>query len=92
MKWEGCVKIHENCGGVVRWVEAIHTPGVGYYGECVGCGETEIVVEDVIPIEEVDHREVRLVAPDELESLEWDDSADWDKNQDRLSSEVSANA
>ena len=50
-EWEDCAKIHEGCGGIVRWVEAVHWKGVGYYGECLHCGEDHLTVEEIIPLE-----------------------------------------
>lgn len=87
-KWEDCAKIHEGCGGLVRWVEAIRTPGVGYKGECTACGVEELVVEEIIPIEDYRPRDLYSVPPSELASLEWNEAVDWEANQDRLSSEV----
>ncbi|AAM88760.1 hypothetical protein PhiCh1p87 [Natrialba phage PhiCh1] len=87
-EWEFCAKIHEDCGGVVRWVEAVDTPGVGYQGECLGCGETEIVVEAIIPIEDLGPSDVLELNPADLDDLRWDYDADFDENQERLLQEV----
>lgn len=95
-RWEepAYIKIHEGCGGRVRWVEAIDTPGVGYTGECDACGRGRIVVEDIIPVQvrgewsrgsEYDVREAVLDASTEaLAGLEWDEKSDFETNQSRL--------
>lgn len=81
-------KIHEGCGGYVRWVEAFDQPGVGYTGECLWCGHSRIVVEDIIPIkarpDQTGYQLVKDVDPDTLAELEWDDDADFEENQKRL--------
>lgn len=91
----GTVKIHQNCGGLVRWVEAVCTPGVGHYGHCLECDHEEIVVEQIIPVLPADPevQPTDVVNEDEegtLAQLAWDDDADWEENQERLRSEVSA--
>lgn len=45
------LKIHQHCGGMVRWVEAYDDPHVGFTGQCLECGEEGIVVEDILPFE-----------------------------------------
>lgn len=84
----GTMKIHEGCGGLVRWVEAVRTPGVGWTGECLTCHDEQIVVEDIVPIQtEADEQIPELVNAmdrDDLAALAWDDDADWDTNQTRL--------
>lgn len=90
----GTVKIHENCGGLVRWVEAIKTPGVGYHGECLRCHDDRIVVEDILPLlveqDDVYPTDIRDQNDhDTLAALQWDDDADWDENQERFQQEVS---
>jgi len=88
--WDGCVKIHENCGGVCRWVEAIDRRGVDYTGECTACGKTNIPVGGMIPIEFASRVEVLNVAPCEtLELLEWSDDDTWEQNQERLGTTLS---
>jgi len=83
--WDGCVKIHEGCGGVCRWVEAVDRRGVGYTGECLHCGGQDLPTEQMIPLEPYTHEQVLRVAPcDALASLKWDESGDWDANQHRL--------
>lgn len=44
----GWAKIHAECGGLVRWVEAYNRPGVGWVGECLDCGTTNIVEEHIV--------------------------------------------
>jgi hypothetical protein len=91
----GTVKIHEGCGGLVRWVEAVRTPGVGYYGECLECHSERVVVEDIVPVLPDDPNinptdVVNESDQDTLAQLDWDDDSDWDENQARFRSEVSA--
>ena len=83
-EWEDCAKTHEGCGGVVRWVEAVETPGVGYYGECLLCGREELVIEDIIPIEKLDPQDALNADPEDLEDFYWDYDALWEENQKRL--------
>lgn len=89
-QWEDCLKIHENCGGLVRWVEAVHDPHVGYYGNCLACGLDDIVVEQIIPIKEAKPEAGVILEKDSsrLADLEWDDDASWNENQERLKEEV----
>lgn len=87
-KWTDCVKIHENCGGIVRWVEAIDQPGVGWTGDCTHCTADAIPVERIIPIRGLEHRDALQLSVDELRELEWDDDDTWNHNQKRLGSEV----
>ncbi|TKX54679.1 hypothetical protein EXE43_20525 [Halorubrum sp. SS5] len=89
-KWTDCVKIHENCGGIVRWIEAIDRPGVGWTGKCTHCGERNIVVERMIPVRGLDHSEAFQLSTDQLRQLEWDESDTWRHNQKRLGKEVEA--
>lgn len=89
--WDGCTKIHENCGGLVKWVEAIDTPGVGYFGQCERCQEEQIVVERIIPIETGQSELGKLLNQgdyESVESLRWEDDESWDKNQQRLKQEL----
>lgn len=96
-RWPNCVKIHENCGGIVRWVEAIMTPGVGYQGECVECGEGELVVEEILPVELPD--DVRSAHQHEFwgayrlknwRDMEWDAEASWEENQQQFKERLGA--
>lgn len=91
-RWPGCVKFHEHCGGLVRWVEAVETPGVGYTGECIDCGEERLVVEEILPVEVPDGMRIaefkRQLDGDEFDGAAWDDDADWDANQTRLRERV----
>ena len=86
------MKVHESCGGLVRWVEAYDDPGVGFVGECLECGEDRIVVERIIPVNvPKGHTSIEVHNEHEIETLrelEWDDTATWSANQDRLQSEL----
>jgi len=93
-KWESSsvAKIHENCGGLVRWVEAYDDPHIGYTGECLECGREGIVVEAIIPVECPDgaiatdvFNEADLAT---LRDLEWHDAEDYETNQTRLQQQV----
>jgi hypothetical protein len=44
----GWVKIHENCGGLVRYAEAYENPHVGWTGLCTHCGDDNIVEERIV--------------------------------------------
>lgn len=88
-KWTDCTKIHEDCGGIVRWVEAVHKPGVGWTGECLYCEEQGIVVEDMLPIRGLDVEDAAEVDLQTRRELEWDESDTWRHNQKRLAEEVS---
>lgn len=89
-KWESnaFAKIHEGCGGLVRWVEAFDDPHVGYTGECLECGDERVVIEDIIPIRCPDGKiatdVVNAADIGTLRDLSWDADADWDENQERL--------
>lgn len=87
-RWKHCVKIHEGCGGICRWVEAVEDPNVGYTGECITCGEEEIVVEGMIPLEGFGTQDLLDVSPSDLAELSWDDESGWEANQRRLGDEV----
>lgn len=89
-KWTECTKIHENCGGIVRWVEAIDQPGVGWTGECLACGEEHIVVEEMLPIRGLDTETAFEASREDLRELEWDENDTWRHNQKRLAKEVEA--
>lgn len=89
----GTVKIHENCGGLVRWVEAVQTPGVGYHGDCLECDAEELVIEDILPlltpgpnVHDVDV--VNETDRETLADLKWADDLDWEANQARFREEV----
>lgn len=81
-------KIHEGCGGLVRWVEAVDQPGVGFTGECLECAREHIPVEDIIPIRsDTGQSGMELVSDvdqDTLADLEWDEDAEFTDNQTRL--------
>lgn len=85
-------KVHENCGGLVRWVEALDRPAVHFTGECQHCGEENIVQERIIPIEVRDDREyrnlIRGMPESERAELEWDDDAEWRDNQKRFAQQI----
>jgi|GEM_PF-5544296 len=91
-RWDGCIKLHENCGGLVRWVEAVHTPGVGYFGECIGCGESDLVVEEIVPVEVPDGERIaefkERAGGIGRDAVSWDDESDWDANQERLQEQI----
>lgn len=95
MIWRDCAKIHEGCGGVARWVEAIDRPGVGWHGECTRCQRSGLPTEAMVPIEEYDEHELRSdenATATELADLHWDEGADWEANQRRLAMEIDAMA
>jgi hypothetical protein len=48
----GWVKIHQNCGGLVRWVEKYDDPHVGWTGQCTHCGREAIVEERIVFVTE----------------------------------------
>lgn len=90
-RWEGCMKIHEGCGGLCKWVEAIETPGVGYYGKCMACQTNRIVVEQMIPITKAKVEAGVLLDnddPDKLSDIKWDSDLDWEENQKRLKEQI----
>lgn len=43
------LKVHRQCGGMVRWVEAFDIAGVGMTGECLECGRENVPVEEILP-------------------------------------------
>ncbi|AGN33801.1 hypothetical protein HALG_00013 [Halorubrum virus CGphi46] len=81
-------KIHEGCGGVVRWVEAVDVPGVGWQGECLHCGDTRLPLEAIMPIRGLDVDDALDAPRDALAELQWDDGDTWRHNQKRLGTEV----
>jgi hypothetical protein len=89
------LKIHDGCGGLVRWVEAIDTPGVGFTGECVSCYDTDLPKERIVPVEApagTDERAsvLAMCEPERRQYLRWDDDEDWETNQARLRAKVEA--
>jgi hypothetical protein len=86
-KWESnaYAKIHENCGGLVRWVEAYDNPHVGYHGECLRCHEDRIVEEDILPVECPDGMIATDVVDEldteEIAAFDWPLDADYDDKQ-----------
>lgn len=86
------VKVHEGCGGLVRWVEAMNQPGVHYTGQCQHCGREGIPMEKMIPLEYGGDDEYENAIHDmgrrEREKLSWDETASFDENQDRLEEEI----
>ena len=87
-KWTDLTKIHENCGGIVRWVEAVTDPTTGWTGECLHCGEDRIVVEQMLPIRGLPIEDALEASREDLAELQWDDEVTWNHNQKRLASEV----
>lgn len=89
-KWEhNFLKIHEGCGGLVYWVEAVQVPGVGYTGKCMDCTVDRIPVEQMIPVNVVDFEDEPVeiaskVSSEKLEDLSWDQDSSWDENQERI--------
>ena len=84
--WGGHVKIHEGCGGVCRWVEAVDTPGVGFQGECTRCRQSELQVEEMLPMpKELSVVEARST---DLEEVRWKDDDSFSENMNRLYEEV----
>ena len=85
------MKIHEGCGGLVRWVEAVKRPGVGYTGHCLHCDTEGIVVERIIPVKRakveagvfLDNYDFKA-----LRKLEWKDEDSFEENQERLKNEI----
>lgn len=90
------IKIHENCGGIVRWVEAIDQPGVQWTGDCRRCTQDGIVIEQIIALFDDSDLEatttlrdrVESISAEDLADLEWDDDADIQENRRRLKDEV----
>jgi len=81
-------KIHEGCGGVIRWVEAIDQPGVGWTGECCHCGDERIAIEEMLPIRGLDVETAFNIDRAWLAELRWDDDDTWRHNQKRLGRKV----
>lgn len=93
-KWQSneFAKIHEGCGGLVRWVEAYDRPAVGFTGECVECARENIPVEQIIPIRadsgQTGTQLVSGVRKRTLAQLKWADEEDFTENQARLRKEI----
>ena len=81
-------KIHEGCGGVVRWVEAVDVPGVGWQGDCLRCERSRLPLESIMPIRGLDVDDALDAPRDALAELQWDDGDTWRHNQKRLGTEV----
>lgn len=87
------VKVHEGCGGIVRWVEALDKPAVHYTGECRQCGREDLTREEILPIRiaesyEEARKKIRQMTVEERAKLEWDEDDEWKHNQQRLTEEV----
>lgn len=90
------IKIHENCGGIVRWVEAIDTPGVQWTGDCRRCRrDGGIVLEEIIAIFDDQGLEattlrdrVQAIPAEQLADLSWDDDESVDENRERIRREI----
>jgi UDP-glucose 6-dehydrogenase len=87
-RWTDIAKIHEGCGGQVRWVEAVLEPGIGFAGECLRCDATRLVVEGIIPIDALRPRDIREIPADELADIEWDNRDGWTENQERIAEQL----
>jgi len=81
-------KIHEGCGGVIRWVEAVNQPGVGWTGECCHCGDERIPIEEMLPIRGLGVETAFNIDRAWLAELRWDDDDTWRHNQKRLGRKV----
>lgn len=91
------IKIHENCGGIVRWVEAIDQPGVQWTGDCQQClADGGVVLEEIIALfddSDLDtattlRDRVEAIPAEDLAELEWDDDAHVQENRRRLKDEI----
>lgn len=86
------VKIHEACGGIVRWVEALNQPGVHYTGECMHCASENIPEEHIIPLAyrgDGEYRQaIRSMDLEKRRELQWDDDADFGENQKRFAKQI----
>jgi len=90
-QWDNCMKIHEGCGGLCKWVEAIETPGVGYYGKCMACQTGQILVEQMIPIDRAKVEAGVFLEngePEKLDDIKWNKKDSWEENQERLKQEI----
>lgn len=88
VKWTDHTKIHEGCGGIVRWVEAIDRPGVGWTGECRHCDTEGITVEQMLPIRGLDIETAFETPRERLAELRWDEDDTWNHNQKRLAKAI----
>lgn len=93
------IKLHAGCGGIVRWREAVDTPGVGYFGACLRCGDRRIQREYIIPLYDDQRLEnsslrdrVEQMSMEDRAALRWDPEQALDENQQRLRREVIARA
>lgn len=95
----GWAKIHDGCGGLVRWVEAYARPGVGWVGECLDCREENIVEERIVfvtdpavPEEIGDAQDLVDEPKDALAELEYpmdvQESEGFDAAQDALYEQI----
>jgi len=81
-------KIHEGCGGLVRWVEAVDVPGVGWQGDCLACRRSRLPLEEILPVRGLDVETAMEAPRDELARLVWEENETWRHNQKRLGEEV----
>lgn len=88
--WETAVKIHEGCGGICEWREAINRPGIGYHGYCRRCDTNRLPKEEMIPLEGFDVSDVDGLRTSDaaLDELRWRDSESFDENQERFRREL----
>jgi len=86
------VKLHEGCGGVVAWREALGRPAVHFTGECQHCDADALAQEQILPVEVHGNDEYRRAVRDlplaERAALAWNDDAEWRDNQQRLAREI----
>lgn len=84
----GVVKIHQNCGGQVRWVECLNRPGVEFTGECVACEATNLPVEDCFHLYEDDlpgdltKKDIVETPESDLAELHWSET--WRSYEDAV--------
>lgn len=89
--WPGCIKIHEGCGGHVRWVEAVQRPGVGYHGHCLECDASRLPVEEIVPVrlpddtrQAYEHEYWTEHDLGEWRELAWNRDQEFEANQQRI--------
>lgn len=86
------VKIHEGCGGIVAWREAIGRPSVHFTGECDTCTCDDIVQESIIPIEvgsdEDYRRQIMELPSSERRELDWDEDDTFRHNQKQIAESI----
>lgn len=96
-EWRRSVKIHQGCGGICRFVEAIDQPNTQWTGECLRCHTDNLPLEAMIPVEETNvdrmedinfQEEIRDTPIEKREQLEWNDDQNWYGNQQRLREEL----